>query len=496
MRFVLARLQHETNTFSPLPTPLAAFAGGDGVTCPSGDEAVNAFTGTNTALGGFIDFVRGRDAQFELPIAANAPPSGPVEDAAFEHMAQTICDSVARGCDAVLLDLHGAMVTESHADGEGELLRRLRIIAPDTPIAVALDFHTNMSPAMVEYPTVIAGYRTYPHVDMYDTALRAIRMLEPVLVGGAPPTVNWGQCPMLTHTLRQSPADQPMKAIMDHAIQACGQDGILDVSVFGGFPLADIPHVGLTVLVVSAGGATGAGALVDKILDMAWTRRAEFVYQVEPVVDALRRAKQFDSRPVVLVDHGDNVSSGGTQDVMATVAEALEQGLEELAIGPIWDPGAVREMIAAGIGQPISLNLGGKTAMPGLGIANEPLPLRGIVRQITDGRYTVTCPMLTGVTLDHGPSAVLDIGVAEILVCSKRVEPFDLGVFRHAGIEPTAKRFLLIKSRQNFRAGFAPIAAEIVLLSGPGVASSDYALFPFQHVPRPLYPLDLDATRA
>ena len=495
MRFVLARVQHETNTFSPLPTPLSAFAGSAQDSYLSGDAAIEAFSGTNTALAGFIDFAHQLGAEIKLPVAASASPSGPVDDAAFAQMTQALEDTIAAGCDAVLLDLHGAMVTQSHADGEAELLRRLRTLAPEIPIALALDFHANMSPAIVDYATVIAGYRTYPHVDMYTTAERVTRMLQPVLDGASAPNITSGKCAMLTHTLCQSPADQPMKAIMDRAIEACGQNGIIDVSVFGGFPLADIAHVGLTVLVSSESGGAQADILVEELLAMAWARRGEFVYQLESVSTSLARAKRLEGRPIVLVDHGDNVNSGGTQDVMTTVADALAQGLEEMAVGPIWDPAAVQIMIAAGVGQPVSLDLGGKTDMPALQLKGEPLAVRGTVRRITDGRYKVTCPMLTGITLDHGSSAVLDTGAMEVLVCSKRVEPFDLGVFRHAGIEPTAKRYLLIKSRQNFRAGFEPIAAQVVLLAGPGVASSDYGMFVFQHVPRPLYPLDLDATR-
>ena len=63
-------------------------------------------------------------------------------------MAGRIVDAVARGCDAVLLDLHGAMVTRAHDDGEGELLARIRRVAPEVPIGVALDMHTNLFPAM------------------------------------------------------------------------------------------------------------------------------------------------------------------------------------------------------------------------------------------------------------------------------------------------------------------------------------------------------------
>ena len=492
MHFVLAQMSHETNTFSPLPTPLNAFSPGMGGTEPALNtaDAIAALAGTNTPLAAFYDLACEAGATVEIPIAGAAAPSGPVDDAAFETFCTVICKAVEKGCDALFLDLHGAMVTQTYDDGEGELLRRVRHIAPNLPIAVALDFHTNMSQTMVDNATVITGFRTYPHIDMYETGQRAGRTLLRALRGEIKPVMSICKQPMLTHTLKQTPAEQPMKDIMDQAIQAEASGQVLNASVFGGFPMADIPHVGLTALIVSDGDPAPGAALAQQLCDLAWQRRADFVYQVEPVTESIATAKTFDTKPVVLVDHGDNVFSGGSQDVMATVAEAIAQGLENMAVGPIWDPASVEQMIAAGVGAEITLQLGGKTPLPALGLTGEPLTISGRVRCITDGRYRVTCPMLTGVMLDHGRSAVLDTGTMEILVCSKRMEAFDLGVFRHAGIEPTAKHYLLIKSRQHFRAGFAPIAKHIVLLSGPGATSSDYSLFNFQHVPRPLYPLD------
>ncbi|MGH6944149.1 MAG: M81 family metallopeptidase [Geminicoccaceae bacterium] len=497
MRFVLAEMMHETNTFSPIPTPLEAFAMGTGRAGPlfGTEAALERFEGTNTTLGGLIEVARKAGAEIAVPIAGGAPPSGRVADAAFETFAEAISGAVAHGCDAVLLALHGAMATESHDDGEGELLRRIRAVASNVPIGVALDFHTNMSRTMVEDATVITGYRTYPHIDMADTALRAGRVLVRALKGEARPVMRMGKLPMLTHTLKQGHDVPPLKDIMDRAVRAEASGEVLACSVFGGFPMADIPHVGFTAIVVSDGDPEKADALVGELLDMAWGRRAGFVYRTEPIADSIAAATRFGAGPIVLVDHGDNVFSGGTQDVMATVAEALRQGLESIAIGPIWDPASVQRMIEAGVGSEITLELGGRTNMPALGLRGEPLRVGGRVRKITEGRYRVTCPMMTGVELDHGACAVLDTGRAEILVASKRMEPFDLGVFRHAGIEPTAKRYLLIKSRQHFRAGFAPIAKRIVMVSGPGVTSSDYGLFKWTKVPRPLYPLDPDMAR-
>lgn len=493
MRFVLANINHETNTFSPVPTPLSSFAiGRPGGKPASGTEAVDAFRGTNSALAAFVDLAQEVRAEISLPVAGTAAPSGPVKDSAFDAMADAVCDAVRRGCDAAFLDLHGAMVTETHDDGEGELLSRIRKIAPDLPIAVALDFHANISPTMVEKSTVISGYQTIPHMDTYQTGARCGRLLLRTLKGEVMPRIVWGKLPMLTHTLCQSPARQPMKDIMDRAVEAQKTGFVLDASIFGGFPMADIPYVGLTVLIMAADDLAHAERLRNDLMKMAWERRADFVFEVEPVADSIARARTLKEGPIVLVDHGDNVFSGGTQDVMETVAEVFRQGLTDMAVGPIWDPQSVRRMIRAGVGQRVKLQLGGKTDMPSIGLKGKPLKVEGVVRRITDGLYRVTCPMDTGLILNHGVSAVLDTGDAEVLVCSERMEPYDLGVFRHAGIEPTAKRYLLIKSREHFRAGFEPIAKHIVLLSGPGVTGSDYGLFPFKKVPRPIYPIDRD----
>jgi microcystin degradation protein MlrC len=491
MRFVMAAIKHETNTFSPIKTPLASFAvGRPGGVPMHGAEAVETFRGTNTPLSAFIDLSENEQAEIVLPVAAEAAPSGPVSDEAFDQMSNAVCNAVRQGCDAVFLDLHGAMVTASHSDGEGELLRRIRRIAPEVPIAVALDFHANLSPAMMENASVITGYRTYPHVDTYETGERCGLTLLEILKKGIHPSMVWGKAPMLTHTLCQLTSRPPLKDIMDRAIQAEKAREVINASVLGGFPLADIPHVGFSVVIVADDDLSRAEKLRDELLAMAWDSRAEFVSDIEPLPDSVARAKTLQQGPIVLVDHGDNVFSGGTQDVMDTLSEALQQGLRDMAAGPIWDPESVDRMIAAGVGSWVTLQLGGKTNMPAIGLAGRPLEVQGEVRCITDGRYRVTCPMDTGIILNHGRSVVLDTGQAEILVCSERMEAYDLGVFRHAGIEPTARRYLLIKSRHHFRAGFEPIARHIVYLAGPGVTASDYGLFQYNNIPRPIYPLD------
>jgi microcystin degradation protein MlrC len=149
-------------------------------------------------------------------------------------------------------------------------------------------------------------------------------------------------------------------------------------------------------------------------------------------------------------------------------------------------------MIAAGVGAEVTVDLGGKVNMPSMGLEGKPLRLTGMVRAITDGTFIVTGPMATGSTIRMGRTAVLDTGPMQIVVSEQRSEPFDLGCFTHCGIDPTRKRYVLIKSRQHFRAGFEPIARHIVMCDGDGCTASDLALFDYRNIRRPLYPFDRD----
>lgn len=495
MKVVVAMVRHETNTFSPLPTELASFSRGTSLNGPAyAEDARKSCVNTNSAAAAYLDLADRLGAEVDFAIVANAVPSGTVTKDAFETIVASILDRVSQGCDAVLLDLHGAMVAEGYPDAEGELLKRIRAVLPESvPVIVALDFHANFSRNLIDNATVITGYCTYPHIDVYQTGERAGKTLEAILKKEVEPTILWRRLPMLTHMLRQTPALQPMKDIMDRAMAAEASGEVLNASVFGGFPLADIPHVGLSiVLVVDKNKKEQGVRLLDELSELAWSRRDDFIFPLEPLAESIAAAKQLAEGPIVLVDHGDNCGAGGTTDVMTVLREVMDQGLEDVVAGPVWDPAAVEIMIQAGIGAEVTLDLGGKTDMPALNLTGEPLTVTGKVVNITDGNYRVTGPMFTGQLLSLGRTAVLETKGVLIFVSEKPQEPYDTGVFTHAGVDPAAKKYVLIKSRQHFRAGFGPLAKHVVLVGGPGVCSSDYGIFPFKNLNRPIYPLDAE----
>lgn len=491
LKLVIARMAQETNTFSPLRTTLADFGRDQSEPGPAyGAHALRVLR-TSGAAPAYIEFAEQGGHAISTPLAAWAVPGGSVDNAAFETMAGRTLTAIGEGCDAALLDLHGGMVVEGVDDPEGELVRRIRALHHGLPIAVALDFHSNLSPVFFENATVVTGYRTYPHTDVVDTGRRAVRTLARMLACEVDPVVLWRRLPMLTHMNLQTPLEQPMKDIMDRAIAAEDAQEVLNASVLGGFPLADVPWVGLTVVIVADRRRLAAGRrLLDELSTMAWQRRADFVYHSEPLAESIARAATTEKGPVVLADHGDNAGSGGPADDMTVLAECLRQQLAGLAAGPIWDPAAVAQMIAAGVGQRITVAVGGKTDSPAIGRVGQPLQLTGTVRCITDGRFQMVRADRRGLAAQLGRTAVLDIGAALVVVSERRFEPSDIGVFTHCGIDPTRMQYILIKSRQHFRAGFGAIASEIIMVAGPGVATSDYAALPFRNIPRPIYPLD------
>jgi len=496
MKVVVAAFSHETNSFSPIPTPLDAFGVGDGPMW--GAAARAAYEKTRMPMAAFIRLAEAAGATVTTPVAARCSPSAPVDRAAFDTVAEAIVAAVAEGPDAVLLDLHGAMIAEQADDGEGELMKRIRAVAPDVPIALALDFHTNLTADIVDNATVAAGYRTYPHIDMYETGERAARMLFDAIAGRTRPVMAWGNAPMLPHTLKQDTNDEPMRTLMALAAEAEREPGILDVSVFGGFPLADTREAGLSVLVVADGDAGLAARVRDRLLAEAWARRDGLVHAGRPLAESVAEAKRIadtapGTGPVLLIDHADNCNSGGTLDSMTLVAEARRQGLTDVAVVPLCDPEAAARLRAAGVGATVTLDLGGKVPCPTLSEQPAGMRLTGTVGAVSDGLLTVTGPVFTGTTVNMGPSARFDVDGMQIVVTSRRIEPYDLGVFRALGIEPTEKRFLILKSRIQYKPTFVPIAKGVVECDGVGVASSDFALFRFQRLRRPIYPLDPEA---
>jgi microcystin degradation protein MlrC len=487
-----ARFMHETNTFSRVPTDMAAFRRRD---FHRDNEIPQAFRGTRSALGATFEAADKFGWNLVHPVSANPNPSGIVTDEAFETIAALILNAAAdkSPIDGALLHLHGAMVSDRFEDAEGEFLARLRRqVGPDVPIVVTLDLHANVTQAMADNANALIAYRTYPHIDQYERAWQGALLLERAMRGEIRPRTVIARRPML-HGLDWGRTQKgPMAELIARGETLEGSGEALVISVCAGFALADIYDVGpsVTVTVDEHGGDIARGqAIAEEFMDHAWQTRDYNSVKMLSVAAAVARAKDGKpgDKPLIVADFTDNPGGGGYGDATAFLAGLVVAGVERVAFHAICDPEAVQDGMRAGVGARTALMLGGKTD-PALG--GGPLALSGEVVCLTNGRFIAYGPMGGGVERNYGPSMVFRVGGIDIIVITHNGQATDLGQFTSLGIDPTRYTTVAVKSMQHFRAAFEPIAREVILVDTGALCSGHYPPELYVKVRRPVWPLD------
>jgi len=484
---------HESNTFKQGETTLQDFR--DEV-LDLGQAAVDRFGNVNDELAGFLD--AGREAGWRVShsVSAHANPGARVAREAYEHIAGIICDAARdhrATLDGILLSLHGSMVPTFCEDGEGELLHRLReIVGPDLPIAVTLDLHAMVTPAMVRQAQIFVSYKTYPHIDMRETGRHAGRLLDAAMRGAIRPVTLRVHVPMLDEA-NAGRTDVPETAALYADARASeAEHGILAVSVNAGFSEADITEMGPTVLVThDAGAAARAREIAEGLAGRIWANRGQVANRFLTPAEAAAEAPAFDAArgPLVIADYADNPGAGAYGDATALLDELLKAGATGGGFAPMIDPGAAAELHRHRVGETVTLDLGGKCD-PAFG--GGPLRLTGEVIHLSDGTYTGDGPILGGITHSFGPTAVFRVKGIDILVVTLNEQMLDLQQVRAFGIEPKRLRFLVVKSMQHFRAAFEPVAGKVIVCDSGALATPQAHLRPYSRVRRPVWPLDRD----
>jgi len=487
-RIVTGQLSHETNTFSVIPADLQAFRERE---YSKGKEVLDNHRGTSDPLGGIIDAAE--EFGFELlpTIAANAHPSGPVTAEAFEEFASLILAGIREAqaggrLDGVLLALHGAMVVETFADGEGELLSRIRAeVGPSVPIVSSLDFHANMTHEMVANADVLVGYNTYPHIDTYERGFEAGKFLAQILDGELRPVSVLKKPRLLPTVVAQRTAVGVFRKLFDCAYEIEDEPGVVEVCCYGGFPYADIEPAGVGILVVTNDDPELAEEMASRLEQLAYELKDEMVADVLPPGEAIDKALDTKGRPAVLVDVADNPGAGGSCDSTGILAALVDRKVSDAALF-LADREVVAAAFEAGVGAEIDVMLGGKRDT----FHGEPVPVTAYVKTLSDGDFVHKGPQFTGVAGHLGRTAVLVIDGLKVVVSEYRVQTLDPEVFRAVGVEPTDNKIVVVKSSVHYRAAFEPIAAEIIEVAAPGIANPDLSAYDFKNLRRPMFPLD------
>ena len=491
MRILIGGFKHETNTFSVLPTDLEAYRS----RCLyRGEEVLQVFPETNSEIAGFLDVCTANGWTPVPSIVADASPSGPVTKDAYEEIATTLRQdaTAAGGIDAVLLQLHGAMVAEHLPDGEGHLLRLMReALGPTVPIGVTLDLHANVTEDMARYADVIVSYRTYPHVDQREIAKECATLIVRTLNGDIRPSCHVRRSPQLTgldHGRTTSPG--PMRQALAQAAALMKSPGVHSVSVLAGFAPADTPDAGPSVVIVSDRANDAAVRQADEIVAHIWKTRNDSTVELQSteVAIAIARATGTPGRPVVIADFADNPGGGGYGDSTRLLSGLIESGLQNVGYGAFYDPESAETCHLAGEGATVSLSLGGKVD-PQFG---PPLDVTATILKLTDGKFTLEGPMQAGIPIDMGPSALIKVGGVQVVIASRRYQNFDRMYFKSFDVKLDELAVIAVKSSQHFRAAYGDLASEIVVVDdGNGITTEDVRSRHYKELRRPIFPIDL-----
>jgi microcystin degradation protein MlrC len=475
-RLAVARLWHEGNSFTPLPTTLADFERREWF---EGAQHLARYRGTGTELGAVAAFADAH-ADWEVTVlrCASAPPGGPVEDALYERIAADMLRGLeGQQWDAVYLSLHGALVTVSEPQADLKLLRRIRAAIGETWLGVSFDLHANISPELVRLADFASGYKTHPHVDMDRTAAIVLAELERLVQGGRKLAGAVKKIPALLHSFNMRTAAGPMADTVKEAKALC-VDGVRDITVFGGFVWGDSPDAGATAL-AWAENPEQARRAADIIAQSLYDRRAQFHAELPTPQQGLAEALRHPGL-VCVVEPSDNPLSGGIGDTTGLLRALMETRADgEAVFAFLYDPALVQQAKAAGIGGRISARLGGRIA-PHFG---APVETAAEVVGLTDGRFVNEGPYETGMSVELGDTAVLKAGRVRIIVTSSCQAGIDPAYFRLHGIDLAKTRLIAAKAKNHFRAAFVDRAAIIVDVDTPGPAALDLTALPFKYLP-------------
>lgn len=471
MKFFIAHLATETNTFAAAPTGLGAF------------EEIGIFHGDASrrdpeGAGAFLRFLRGLieadGGEVVESLCTLAQPAGRT----VRHVYETLRDEIladlraAMPVDAVQLLLHGAMAADGYDDCEGDLAARIReIVGPDVAIGLELDLHCHFTALMHKSADVIIAFKEYPHIDTDERGRELYRILTDVAARRVRPVTAVFDCRMvgLWHTTRE-----PMRGFVAGMEAAEREPGVLSVSLGHGFPWGDVPEAGAKLWVVTDNDAALARAVADRLGAEFWNLREAIgpdVSGIDEVLDTLPDAAP-GARPLVVADIADNPGGGAAGDGTFILRRLVERGIANVALGALWDLGAVHVCKSAGVGAQLELRIGGKCG-PASG---TPVDLRVTVRAIVENHTQSAL----GTREKLGDCVWVEAANGlHIVLCSIRTQTYGADAFTGLGLALADKALIVVKSTQHFHAEFAPLARKVCYVTTPGAMSFDFAAIPY-----------------
>ncbi len=483
MRVAVGSLLQETNTFSPQATRRDHFQ------LTTGPALLEAARREETEVRGFLDVLEAEAIEAVPLLGGWAVSYGRIAEDEFRSLVDDLLQTLrdAGSLDAVLLALHGAWAAEGKDSADGYLLERVRsLVGPSLPVVVSLDLHSNLARAIWTNADALVGYRTSPHVDIFDTGRRAASLLVSMLKAGLRPAMAVSKLPLVTQAEEMVSDRGVFKQLLGYTASLEDRPGVVSASMFPCQPWLDVEELGWSSVVITDDDLPLAQKLADELASRLWSHRHQFVVQLPGVDEALDQAMRIEGGPVTLGEGADGTMGGSPGDSTYILEAILARGLDVPTAAVVVDPDAVAQAVAAGVGQVVTLSLGGKLN-PAYA---RPVRVRGRVKLVSDGEFRYKGRCYTGRRVRMGRTVVLKLNQINLLVAERTMPTTDPELYRSHGIEPLEMKLVLVKSPLGFRIDYEAISKAVISVDTPGCCRADLSKLPFQRIPRPIFPLD------
>ncbi|MBE6604752.1 MAG: M81 family metallopeptidase [Ruminococcaceae bacterium] len=477
----VASLQQENSAFNPVISPKTMFF----------DFNCEDLKGTEGMTGGLVDTLSAaEDVSVTYGQSLEADSGGPLDDTVWQNFLKGVLDDIAtKGpFDGIALAMHGATSSLTTPDICGEVVAAIRAaVGESVPIAVSKDLHANVTTKSAKNADYICGYHEYPHLDTYETGVRAAKLLLKHMAG-QPQKTAYAAIPMIAPAHAYTTDKGSLLALVNDAKAMVERGEISDFSLFEAQPWLDVPEFASAVLVTAKDEET-ATRVANDLAKRHFALRKELqgppLLSVDEVIKKALANKT--GKPVVLVDSSDSRGAGSTAD-SAAVIEALLPYRDEIraAVG-VTDAPAVEKAFSLGVGAVADFTLGATVAPK---ISNPVLVKNARVRSLHLGDFTAVGPLARGIRSNCGLVAVLEVGKIMIQVSKQSDNEKDIGFYRSFGIDPEFCQLVSVKACTSLRAGYTPISAEICNADTPGAAGAVLTKLDYQQRPVPLYPME------
>lgn len=476
-RVFVGSIATETNTFSPLRTDILDFK--EAFYAPPGQHP-----DTPTLCSAVFPVARHHAHEHSWTLiegtACWAEPGGVINQHTWVFLKEQLLDELrsALPVDIVLLGLHGAMVAQDCLDCEGELLAAVReIVGPDVVVGATLDPHSHLSQRRVDNADILVAFKEFPHTDFVEAAHILVSLVQRTADQEISPHMSVFDCQMIEifPTSRE-----PMRSFVDRIIAQEGKNDVLSISVIHGFMAGDVPDLGTKTLVITDNapdkGQTLAQDLGHELYGYRGNTRPEFL----TAADAVQQAMAEPNGPIVMADVWDNPGGGVAGDSTLILKECIAQGVSDMAMATLWDPIAVRLCFSAGEGATFPLRFGGKVSQFSGDPIDATVTVRKLVRNATQSFGSSVVPL--------GDAACICIGGIELILNTARTQVYSPDVFSNMGINPLAKKILVVKSTNHFAAAFTPIAKRVLYIAVDGPYPNNPKTNDYRHLRRALWP--------